>query len=213
MILLLAGISGSGKTTACSIAARYAADSGRRVGGVLCAALFEAGQKAGISCAALREGNTVQLGILARARPDWIVPRSPPEAGSARPPFSAPFDDGDPHILRYGIWAFDKEILTRADETVVADLSDMLRGVEPPPLIIIDEIGPLELDKSMGMIKSLRLLDRLASGAGKDACEVVVARPDIAARLKARWPDAITLAIEAGHADQTAMEIIRRSRL
>ncbi|HUW69381.1 MAG TPA: nucleoside-triphosphatase [bacterium] len=211
MILLLSGVSGSGKSTACSIAARYAVDSGRRVGGVICAALFEHGQKSGISCAALREGRTVQLGILARARPDWIVPRMPPEAGSARPLFSVPFDDTDPHIIRYGMWAFERTILSKADETAAAYLLDLRASAGLPPLIIIDEIGPLELDRSIGMVKTLRLLDHLAAGAGKEACHVVVARPDIAARLQKRWPAAVVLVIEAGQADQTAREIILRS--
>jgi len=193
-----------------------AADSmvrdGARTGGVLCAALFNDGQKMGITCAALRGAESVSLGVLGRAHPDWKVPRSPSEAGSALPAFSVPFDDTDPQILRYGMWAFDKAVLTKADELTAADLSAIQTGAGSPRLIFVDEIGPLELDKSTGMIASLRMLDHLSAYRFGAGWQVVVARPDIAARLQARWPDAVMLEMEAGHADQTARQIILRCR-
>lgn len=211
MILLLSGVSGSGKSTACALAARHAAASGRRVGGIVCRALFDDGRKSAITCAPLRDGSRVQPTILARARPDWVIPKPPSVTGQPGTPVSAPFDDSDPHILRYGMWAFDKAVLAGADETVAADLSDIRTESGRPSLVIVDEIGPLELDRSTGMIRSLRILDSLAAGSGKEACQVVVARPDIAARLHERWPGCVTLLIESGQSEQVATDIIRRS--
>jgi len=194
------------------MAAHSIVAAGARTGGVLCAALFYDGQKTGITCAALRGADMVQLGVLGRARPDWKVPRPPSEAGSALPAFSVPFDDTDTQTLRYGMWAFDKAVLAKADELTAADLSAIQSGAGSPQLIFVDEIGPLELDKSTGMIGSLRMLDRLSADRFGAGWQVVVARPDIAARLQARWPDAAMLEMEAGHADQTAREIILRCR-
>jgi len=210
VLLLLSGVSGSGKSTACALAARYAAESGRPVGGVVCTALFDGGRKSAIACAPLREGTEARPEILARARPDWVIPRPPSVTGQPAAPVLVPFDDTDPHILRYGMWAFDKAVLARADQTVTEDLSAFSTATGMPPLLIVDEIGPLELDKSTGMIESLRMLDGLAAGSGKEWCQVVVARPDIAARLGERWPGSITLGIESGQSEQVARDIIRR---
>lgn len=211
MIVLLSGVSGSGKSTACALAARYAAESGRRVGGVVCSALFDDGRKSAIACAQLRDGSKARPEILARARPGWVIPRPPTVAGQSGTPVPVPFDDTDLHILRYGMWAFDKAVLAGADERVAGDLSAFSAATGRPPLLIVDEIGPLELDKSTGMIESLRMLDGLAAGSGTESCQVVVARPDIAARLRERWPGCITLHIESGQSEQVAREIIRRS--
>lgn len=186
------------------------ARDGIRTGGVLCAAIFDKGQKTGISCTALRGASTLQLGVLAQARPEWKVPRPPSEAGSTPPALSVPFDDTDPQMLRYGMWAFDRAVLARADELAAADLSAVDAGA--PRIIFVDEIGPLELDRSTGMIGSLRALDRLSAGGGAEGWQVVVARPDIAERLRTRWPEAVVLELEPGRADQAAGQIIRRCR-
>ena len=93
---------------------------------------------------------------------------------------------------------------------MAADLSGIHLGNGGPKLVVIDEIGPLELDKSTGMIRSLLTLDGLASESGNGALQVVGARPDIAARLAARWPGSVTLRIEPGQAEQVANDIIRR---
>ncbi len=188
------------------------ARDGARSGGVLCAAIFDKGQKTGIGCAALRGASTLQLGVLAQARPEWKVPRPASETGSAPPAFSVPFDDTDPHVLRYGMWAFDKAILARADELTAADLRAIDTGAGSPRLIFVDEIGPLELERSIGMIGSLRVLDRLSAKRRYAGWQVVVARPDIAERLLARWPEAMVLELEPGRADQAAREIILRCR-
>jgi len=170
MILVLSGVSGSGKTSACGVAEGMARAAGRTVGGVLCRAVFEDGRKVGIDARDLAAGPDSFAAPFARARPD--VDRGPA------------FDDADPLFLRYGMWDFSKAALSSADGTAAAFIA-AARGVATPALAIVDEIGPLELDRNAGLTKTLAALDEAAQ-ARSPAC-LVVARPDIADRLVLRW--------------------------
>ena len=172
MILVLSGVSGSGKTSACGIAEGMARAAGRTVGGVLCDAVFEGGRKVGIDARDLAAGPVSPSAPLARARPE--ITRAPK------------FDDADPLFLRYGMWEFSKAALSSADEAAAAFIA-AAGASTAPALAIVDEIGPLELDRNAGLTKTLAALDEAARApAGSIAC-LVVARPDIADRLVLRW--------------------------
>lgn len=172
MILVLSGVSGSGKTSACGVAEGLARAAGRAVGGVLCRAVFEDGRKVGIDARDLAAGPSSRAAPLARARP-----------GAKRDPA---FDDADPLFLRYGMWEFSKAALSSADEAAAAFIASAGASTAPA-LAIVDEIGPLELARYAGLTRTLAGLDEAARApAGAIAC-LVVARPDIADRLALRW--------------------------
>ncbi|MBU0927662.1 MAG: hypothetical protein KKA67_07925 [Spirochaetes bacterium] len=205
MILILSGRSGSGKTSACAILEGLARASGAAVGGTLCRAVFEGGRKTGIDARDLSRGPEAASRPLARARPS-----SEPSPDEGRPRVPA-YDDSDPLVLRYGMWEFDKPALSAADASSAAFITDASRGAGGQrSLAIIDEIGPLELDKRAGMVSTLDALDalrRFAGGGGGLGC-VVVARPDIADRLAARWAGSARIDMEGSTfagAAETAM--------
>jgi nucleoside-triphosphatase THEP1 len=74
--------------------------------------------------------------------------------------------------------AWGNEILRRAGE----DRADLL---------VIDEIGPLELNRGTGLGAALALVDGLPCGV---AC--VVVRPSLLAAALQRWPSALVLDVE-----------------
>ena len=198
MILLLSGASGSGKTSACRIVAEAAASGSIPTGGVVCDALFENGCKTGIRCTDLSpeaDGRTWQL---ARVRPG-ALPRKPEEAARTAASPSAPaFDDSDEAVVRYGMWEFRKPALAAADAAIaeyVAALGDAAAG-HALPMVFVDEVGPLELDHGTGLMETLAALDAAVLRGSPGALYLIVARPDIAARLAARWPAARTLSME-----------------
>jgi len=171
---VLSGVSGSGKTSACGVAESLARAAGRTVGGVLCRAVFEGGRKVGIDARDLAGGPDSPAAPLARARPD---------AGPTRAPA---FDDADPVALRYGMWEFYKAALSAADGAAAAFIA-AAREEATPALAVVDEIGPLELDRNAGMTRTLAALDGAARAPARPVACLVVARPDIADRLALRW--------------------------
>jgi nucleoside-triphosphatase THEP1 len=205
MILILSGPSGSGKTSACAIIARLAVESGLITGGVLCRALFVDGRKAGIEALDLAIKRDERGTTLALARPEATRPEAtrPDSRGTAsKPPGGVPpFDASDPRVIRYGMWDFDASAMAAADSSAANFLAEASLGSRlglERYMAIVDEIGPLELDKGVGMVRTLAAIDELALAAepgvvGSDPegarrlCVLVNARPDIAIRLAARW--------------------------
>jgi iron complex transport system ATP-binding protein len=64
-------------------------------------------------------------------------------------------------------------------------------GEEPLDLLVIDELGPLELQRGAGLDRALTLVDDLTRGV---AC--VVVRPSLLEVALRRWPDAHVIDIE-----------------
>lgn len=178
---MLSGVSGSGKTSACGIAEGMARAAGRSVGGVLCRAVFESGRKVGIDARDLSGGPDSPAAPLARARLD--IKRGPA------------FDDADPLVLRYGMWEFSKAALSAADEAAAAFIA-AAREAATPALAIVDEIGPLELDRNAGMTRTLAALDEAERAPDRSAACLVVARPDIADRLALRWSASVRIEMD-----------------
>lgn len=199
-MLIVSGISGSGKTSACFLAAKTLAEAGASVGGILCKAILEDGRKTGISCLNMSPEHAGKPWLLATIEPE-CKPR----------PTAQQLDDTDPQLLRFGMWQFFKEALKRADEEVVHYLSQIPMDGVHRTVVFIDEIGPLELDRNLGMQRTLAGLDAVARGGGLDTTDyIVVARPDIARRLSSRWPQSALLAIDGMSIEMAAESISRR---
>jgi nucleoside-triphosphatase len=79
--------------------------------------------------------------------------------------------------LERGNWAFD--------EAVLAWGNAVLGRATPCDLLIVDELGPLELDEGRGWSAGLGAVDSAAYGAA-----LVVVRPALLERAQARWPGA-----------------------
>jgi len=210
MILLVSGASGSGKTSACRVVARAAAAGAIPTGGIICDAVFEDGRKTGIQCADLVAGADGRPWPLARVSPG-ALPRKPGVAAGVADGSATPaFDDSDPTMVRYGMWEFQKSALAAADAAIsgyVATLGVATAGYRMP-LVFVDEIGPLELDRGTGMVKTLAALDAAAPRGAPGALYLVVARPDIADRLAERWPGSLVIAMNGTGAEGAARAIL-----
>jgi len=81
------------------------------------------------------------------------------------------------------------------NEAVLAWGNAHLARLAPPELLIIDELGPLELAAGRGLQAALPLLDGCGYRWG-----VVVIRPDLLAQAQKRWPWAqiVALGTESG---------------
>jgi len=81
----------------------------------------------------------------------------------------------------------------RFDEAALRWGSDVLRQArtEMGQLLIVDELGPLELQREAGLVGGLEAVDQLTHGV---AC--VVVRPSLLATALRRWPDAVVLDVE-----------------
>lgn len=77
-------------------------------------------------------------------------------------------------------WAFDPAVLAWGD--------DVLRETGACDLLVVDELGPLELERGEGWQSALPLIDR---GAYRAA--LVVVRPRLLDAALARWPRAAVL--------------------
>jgi nucleoside-triphosphatase THEP1 len=81
----------------------------------------------------------------------------------------------------------------------------VLRAATPCELLVVDELGPLELERGEGWRSGLAAVD---SGAYRDA--FVVVRPELLDQVRRRWPHAFVIRIES--ADRAAAAA-RRSAL
>ena len=86
-------------------------------------------------------------------------------------------DPTRPGTLEMGSWSFD--------EAVLAWGNDLLRGSTPCELLVVDELGPLELLEGRGWTAGLEAID----SGGYDRALVVV-RPGLLEHARTRWPHA-----------------------
>ena len=86
-------------------------------------------------------------------------------------------DAARPGELEHGHWRFDPEVFDWCQEVLLAAV--------PCDLLVVDELGPLELIEGRGWTRALEVLD-----AGAYASAVVVIRPDLVPRALSRWPHA-----------------------
>ena len=78
--------------------------------------------------------------------------------------------------LRYGDWAFDRGTINWANWR--------LEAISHTDVFILDEIGPLELEKNAGFMEGLTIMSQEAYQLG-----IITARPKCIELLVARFPD------------------------
>jgi nucleoside-triphosphatase len=77
------------------------------------------------------------------------------------------------------------------DESVVDWGNEILAELRDEEIIVIDELGPLELEEGYGYQEALRLLDE-----GRYHKALVVIRPSLVTLARLRWPGALVLDLE-----------------
>lgn len=198
-MLILSGLSGSGKTSACLLVAKALTESGTPAGGVLCKAVFEGGVKTAISCLDIGQEPGGEPWLLASLDPLHIHGLKPGQ-----------FSDTEASVMRFGKWQFIKAGLSRADEAVIRYLKRIALDGTDRAMVFVDEIGPLELEHNSGMRMTLSRLDAQAREEYRGHSDyIVVARPDIASRLASRWPNAMVLDMDGMSITKAALEISR----
>jgi len=196
MMYIISGPSGSGKSTSCAALYERLKANSVHIGGVICTAVFEHGQKTGID--AVMPGSGKSGVPLARVRAGF-------EIGSSRAGMSPGMDKrripvvnrDDPGRFSFGMWEFNAVALGEVDASVAAWLEDArtaagaMKASGQVQIAIIDEIGPLELVHGLGFMRTLAILDAIAASSvnGGPVC-IVSARPEITDILKGRWPEA-----------------------
>jgi nucleoside-triphosphatase len=77
------------------------------------------------------------------------------------------------------------------DESVIAWGNQIIAKLKDEDVIIIDELGPLELEDGYGYQQALNLLDE-----GRYRTAFVVVRPALLPIAQVRWPHARTFSLE-----------------
>jgi nucleoside-triphosphatase THEP1 len=97
---------------------------------------------------------------------------------------------------RLGLRTYNKGETTvgcwQLDESVLAWGNQILAGLKHEDIIIIDELGPLELEDGYGYQEALHLLDE-----GRYRTAFVVVRPALLPLARLRWPQAQVLELES----------------
>ncbi|MBT7074786.1 MAG: hypothetical protein HN922_07740 [Anaerolineae bacterium] len=150
-LILISGPSGSGKTAFCSKLVNLARSSGTPVGGVLCPAVFEGGNKVGIDQYDIKSGKQQRLGVRSVRAESYAV----------------------------GCWHIFKNVISWGNQALAELTSE--------DIVIVDEIGPLELENGCGYQQALRLLDERCYRFA-----FVAVRPSLLLVAQNRWPHAQT---------------------
>jgi nucleoside-triphosphatase THEP1 len=153
-LVLVTGDSGSGKTDWCLELIDKARQNGIRVSGLVSPPVLDAGQKVGID---LMDASTDERRRLA-------VFRQNAKQKSANEPGISTLN-----------WTFDPGVLAWGNQ-----LLDRLGASE---LLVLDELGPLELLENKGLTAGLKCID---AQHYKIAC--VVIRPSLLPTVLERWP-------------------------
>jgi nucleoside-triphosphatase len=95
-------------------------------------------------------------------------------------------------------WAFDEQALRWGN--------DVLAGAVPCDLLVVDELGPLELQRGQGWLAGLAALD-----SGQYRLALLVMRPELLEAAQARWPGSEVITVDDVKAvDGTAAEVLGR---
>ncbi len=166
LLWALTGERGAGKTTFCRALAERARAAGWDVAGLLSPGVFENGVKTGVLAQALRTGETHPL---ARAH------TAPGLASAAR-------EEG--FSLAFGNWLFDPSGFAWGNQVLATCL--------PCDLLIVDELGPLELVRGEGWTSALTVLRQPRYRVG-----LVVVRPELVEVARRSLPIVRVMAFEA----------------
>jgi len=153
--ILLTGGRGVGKTTVCQAVAELARQRGYRPGGVVTPALYDDhGVKVGLEAMDVSSGER------------WLLARTDPSPGSGHRRESGP---------RVGPYSFDPAALARALKVL------RKAATTECDLLMVDEIGPLELEQGEGFAPVLDLLP-----PGMPTHILIVVRPELLDALRLR---------------------------
>lgn len=160
---ILTGWRGRGKTTWCSALASVARARGLAVAGLLSPAIYDT--------------DSLPVAERIKLRIDLVDLATGYSRVLATP--------GDPHAEGHGMrWHFIQETIAWGNAA--------LSSADAADLVIIDELGPLELTHGQGLTAGLSLLDE-----HRYSCAVAVIRPELVAQAQARWPEAVVLTVPA----------------
>ncbi len=166
-IFIITGGRGSGKTTLCAKVHGEARKIGLDTAGIFSPAIFENGEKTGISAYDARTGITR---LLAKKN-GGQAPNS--GIGGLSPGMSP---DMSPEI-RTKMWDFD--------ETTLIWGNSIFSAACPCQILFVDEIGPLELERGQGWTSALRAIQ---SGLYRSC--LFVMRPELLSRALELFPGA-----------------------
>jgi nucleoside-triphosphatase THEP1 len=154
-VLLLTGERGVGKTCLCQRVVKEACERGLTCAGVVSPAVFEDGEKAGVTLVDVATGEYRPLAVA---------------------------DDLQGEV-RWGKYRFVPEALDWGTK--------VLRVATPCDLLVVDELGPLELEAGQGLVVALDVLN-----AGGFSMALVVVRPELVGKLKERLGDHVAQVLE-----------------
>lgn len=173
-LILISGEQGAGKTLFCQGFAEAARRQGRQVSGLISPGVFaENGLRIAIEAEDLHSG---ERRLLARLRTE-----DRPQSPDCIPDASAGLQQGK---IQTQAWDFDPRQLEWGNQ--------VLRRSVPADILIIDELGPLELERRQGWTEGLRAVDGAAYRLA-----LVVIRPVLLPGAQARWPQAAILYMDA----------------
>jgi nucleoside-triphosphatase THEP1 len=155
-LVLVTGDSGSGKTTWCLELIDLARRNGIQVYGVVSPPVLHAGHKDGIDLMDVSTGERRRLAVV---RPD------------------AKQDTANQLGISTLHWTFDPFVLAWGNQ--------ILDPLDAGELLVLDELGPLELLENKGLTAGLRCID---DRRFRSAC--VVIRPALLPTALERWPQA-----------------------
>jgi nucleoside-triphosphatase len=161
-LVLVTGESGSGKTTWCLELIDQARQGGIGVSGVVSPLVFDAGHKVGIDLMDVSTGERRRLAMF--------------QQDARQKPAN------DPGISTLN-WTFDPAIFTWGNQ--------ILNRLGASQLLVLDELGPLELLENKGLTAGLKCID---DRRHQTAC--VVIRPALLPTAVERWPWSKILRVE-----------------
>lgn len=196
-LLLVSGQPGAGKTTLCIRVAALLREAGVSVGGLVSPARMEGGRKTGILARSLASG---EERLLAEAAPGktlgweriYNLLGELPREGRHQTRLGAVPSGAEPTITdrteadavppseehrfadRVPGWRFDEQVLRWGAGVIqLAAACDVL---------VVDELGPLELRQGRGWLTALDIL-----AARRTGCALVVVRPSLVDEFRARF--------------------------
>lgn len=158
---IVTGERGSGKSTVCARVVREAREHGLAVAGILTEEVASGSPRRMID---LRSGESRTFGARAGDQPGCTGNTVAPQASRTARPVSDPLTPGWNYDA--GVFEWGNEVLSRST---------------PCDLLIVDELGPLEILGDRGWSSAFGILD-----AGHFGAALVVCRPGLLDRLRER---------------------------